>query len=728
MLRYALTIFISALLLFQVQPLVSKTILPWFGGTPAVWTTCMLFFQVLLLAGYAYAHVVSSRLARTRQVLLHLMIMAAALAVLPIIPNPGWKPDGTEAPTWRILALLAATVGLPYFVLSTTGPLVQAWFSLARPGASPYRLYALSNVGSLLALVSYPFLVEPLVPLRMQAVAWSVGFGVFVLLCAAVAVHLWTRARADHTPDRPTPATAPHDASPDDGPPGWDVRVLWIALPACASVLLLAITNHMCLDVASVPFLWILPLCLYLLSFIICFDNQRWYYRPLFAAVFAASLAAVCVLLALGADPGLKVQVAGYSIGLFVCCMVCHGELVRLKPSPRYLTSFYLCIATGGALGGVGVALVAPAVFCSYFELHIAIWCCGALFVVALFRDVFGPGSPRSAWRRWLTVGLSAVTLGVLAGALGAIAAYTVGRDLSVSRNFYGVLHVRQSDPADPQKNMYMLRNGHIDHGGQFVLPARRRLPTTYYGPKSGVGVLLRHYAGLRSVPELPWAPIGLPWSVRDVLRAAVGDQTGGGPTPAPIRVGAVGLGVGTVAVYGRPGDHFRFYEINPGVHRLATTRFTYLHDCLADWDVVMGDGRLSLEREPPHRFDVLVLDAFSSDSIPVHLLTREAFDVYVRCLKPDGVLAVHISNRYLDLLPVVRALAHHFHLDTAVIESDDDDAAGVYSATWVLVTANRSLLRTAAIRDATAEDDGTPPDPRYLWTDDFSNLFDVLK
>ncbi|NQT86236.1 hypothetical protein HQ560_05685, partial [bacterium] len=377
MLGFAVTIFISAFLLFQVQPLIGKYILPWFGGGPAVWTSCMLFFQMLLLGGYAYAHVIRTRLSQRTQVIVHVTLLAATLLALPIAPSEGWKPQGDENPALYILLLLAVTVGLPYFVLSATGPLLQAWFSVRHPGRSPYRLYALSNVGSLLALLSYPFLVEPAMALRSQSTTWSIGFGLFVAFCIVSALSMLRV--------RPTDADEA-GADEDSAPPGWGVCLVWVALAACGSTMLLAVTNQMSWDVAVVPFLWVLPLTLYLLTFIICFEFERWYYRPVFWPLLGLGAGAIVHLMFEGVRMPILFQVAGYAGGMFFCCMVCHGELVRLKPSPRYLTSFYLMVSAGGALGGLFVSLVAPAVFPMYLELHIGLWMtCALALVVYLY-------------------------------------------------------------------------------------------------------------------------------------------------------------------------------------------------------------------------------------------------------------------------------------------------------------------------------------------------------
>ncbi len=758
MLAYALTIFIGAFLLFQVQPLIGKYILPWFGGGPGVWTTCMVFFQVVLLGGYAYAHLTSRYLRPRSQAVLHLTLLLGALALAHITPGDAWKPHGDGNPTVEILALLTVCLGLPYFVLSSTGPLLQKWFSAAKPGASPYRLYALSNAGSLLALVSYPFLFEAHLTRKAQVVCWAAGFGVYAMCCGFCAVRLWRQ--------NPPCNSQCHDAS---SPSTFNlqtpasVRLLWLLLPACATLLLLATTNKMCQDVAVIPFLWVLPLALYLLSFIICFDNPRWYRRTPFALALIAALVAMCWALFQGTDASLRAQVIIYSAGLFVCCMVCHGELYRLRPEPSQLTGYYLMISAGGALGGLFVAVAAPLLFQDFYELHWGLLLCGLLFLVICLRERTGEdvrpwrwlgaalalaafagldqwlvwlGKQDSAFSgTWVTlsrVGLWGLLLGIVAFALArrrfqdfrywrwlacvcigcgwvalAIALQKQARHSNEetvyrSRNFYGTLAVCEYRKTDPTTHYYLLQHGRITHGLQFTDPERATWPVSYYGESSGVSLAVN----------------ALPKGSR--------------------HIGVVGLGTGTMAAFGRPGDTVRLYEINPEVQRLATSRFTYLSNCQAKVKVVMGDARLSLERELPQQFDLLALDAFSSDAIPVHLLTKEAFELYNRHLKPDGIIAVHISNRYLNLEPVVQNLARQFKYQLAIINFDEDEAMPddeedegsawwYYASTWVLLTRDDAILESPAIRSAAnAASTNTVAVP--LWTDDFASLFQILQ
>ena len=772
MAAYALTIFTGAFLLFQVQPLIGKYILPWFGGGPGVWTTCMLFFQVLLLGGYAYAHFTSRWLKPRTQAIVHLVLLAAALVFLPITPSDVWKPQGGGNPTLQILVLLAVSLGLPYFVLSATGPLIQQWFSRAKPGVSPYRLYALSNLGSLLALVSYPFFFETHFTRKIQAGLWAWGLVAYVLCCGFCALRLFkSEGRGQNSEGgAPAPAADPSHHAPRTTPlpslnpqPSTLNRFLWLLLPACASVLLLATTNKLCQDVAVIPFLWVAPLALYLLTFIICFDSPRWYVRFPFTLALIAALGGLCWALANGSELVMLKQVALYCGGLFICCMVCHGELYRLKPDPRHLTGFYLMIAAGGALGGAFVAIGAPLLFTDYFELHWGLFLCGLLFLLVCATDRSGPPSslvpppsPFDAAWRWLGCGLTLVAFGGLdrflvwlsehaktifkahftglrAGmwtilillvaswiarkkfrtfqywqfltctwlsvgmvALGVVL-WNQARDsgserVSRSRNFYGVLTVYEHEKKDPLSHYFLLQHGRITHGLQFVDPVQSTWPISYYGPDSGIGL------GVAALPA------------------------------GPRRIGVVGLGTGTVAAFGRAGDYLRFYEINPQVQAVATSWFSYLPKCLGKVEVAPGDARLTLEREPPQHFDLLVLDAFSSDAIPVHLLTREAFEVYGRHLNTNAIVAVHVSNHYLDLEPVVVNLARQFGYKLASIDFEEDtEEWWFYGSTWILLSHSEEILNRPAIRNA-AGTVNTKSTKVPLWTDDFASLFQILR
>ena len=706
MLQYAAPIFLGAFLLFQVQPLIARYILPWFGGTPAVWTTCMLFFQMLLLGGYAFAHFVSSRFRPRGQVLAQTVVLVLSLSLLglltlvwgvPIIPGSSFKPPDGSYPVLRILFLLAISVGLPYFVLSTTSPLLQSWFSRSFPGKSPYRLYTLSNIGSLLALLSYPFIVEPALALRAQAGIWSSLFVVFVLLYAYCAARVWSSCPEGDASGAPAGEACP---LPESGPrPALSTRTLWLALPALASILLLATTNQVCQEVAVVPFLWVVPLSLYLLSFIICFDNERWYCRRAYVPLLVIMVPLSAAMLLNRGDQSMKMQIVGYNLMLFICCMVCHGELVALKPSPKYLTGFYLAVSIGGAIGGLFVGVLAPLAFKGFWELHIALILCWLLGVGTLYyRESIWP-----AVSRRLSYFLMGATLCIpfIPSCLNKM--NPRAPDAFVTRNFYGLLKIKTETGKDPTDNINTLVHGRIIHGYQYQTPDLRRVACSYYGVQSGVGLgVLNHPR--RSNPDR---------SQRD------------------LRIGVIGLGTGSMAVYANKGDLIRFYDINPEVLHIARDSgyFSYLKDCPATVDVVLGDARVSLERElqqGSQRYDAIVLDAFSSDAIPAHLLTREAIEVYLKHLRDrDSLLIVHVSNKALDLVPVVYGLADHFGLNAALIAADSDEYT--YHSDWIILTRDQGFLDSPEIADATTRRDGS--EKRVgLWTDDYHNLFQILK
>jgi len=667
---FAIAILISAFLVFQVQPVVSKTILPWFGGSPGVWTTCMLFFQVVLFAGYTYAHITTKMLLPKHQGLLHFALILVALFFLPISLGTDWKPSGAENPTVWILLILAANVGLPYFLLCSTGPLLQAWFAAAIPDRSPYRLYALSNVGSLVALLSYPFIVEPSLTTRSQGTAWSLVFCGF----AAVGAYLSVR----HAKSERVPNPISFDACPS--PTKGCHRIAWLLLPAFASVMLLTTTNHVCQDLAVIPLLWVAPLSLYLLTFIICFDRESWYVRGLWSLGSAVLLVAISYARFSDVEWAMPIELTVFFAMMFFVCMVCHGELVRLKPAARELTAFYLMSSAGGALGGITVALLCPWVFNSHIELHIVLVTATAISSAVFLLDAKDKWLGDTPPRRCIgAMGYLSIFLFVGASQFGKATPQVIA---SV-RNFYGVLKIEETDEGKK------LVHGQIIHGFQFSGEDRKRRPTMYYNWHSGVGLTLKHFRN-----------------------------------GEPKRVGLVGLGCGTLAAYGRPGDYYRFYEINPDVAIIAEEHFSFLADCEARHNVILGDARVSMEREPDQDFDVLVLDAFSGDAIPTHLLTKEAFAIYQRHVMSDGVIAVHVSNRHLDLKPVVERLAREFGLSSVRIVTDRH-TLHIAPSHWILVSANRQFLESAEIREhakPAAHDIEFP-----LWTDQYNNVVQLL-
>ncbi len=687
MILYALTILVSAFLLFQVQPVIAKIILPWFGGSAAVWTTCLLFFQMVLLLGYLYSHAVIRYLKPRAQMLLHAGLLALSILVLPIYPDVSWKPLGASEPTLRILGLLAVTIGLPYFLLSTTGPLLQAWYARRFHGAMPYRLYALSNAGSMFALLSYPVLFEPSFTTHQQSGMWSWSYGLFAALCA------FTALKSNQAAAGTLPQTEAEDSVTPKAavPPTGKTYVMWLLLPAVASVLLIAITNHLSQNVAAIPFLWVLPLSIYLLSFILCFEGEGWYRRNPYLQLLAVALGsmAYAVSVDITSNVPIKVMIPLFCMGLFTCCMVCHGELASLKPDPKYLTHFYLTMSAGGALGGLLVGLLAPHFLNALYEMPVSLVACAALVSYVLRQDL------ELKWiRRWPGVVVTGVLTLALAGYVGWQIKQMVTGSRILVRNFYGGLKVKDSGEPGSLEATRSLTHGTINHGEEYLNIARRDLPTTYYGPNTGIGI-----------------------AIREKQKAGA------------VRIGIIGLGTGTTAAYGRLGDYVRYYEINPLVLELAKKEFFFLADCKAKLDVAMGDARLSLEQElkdgHAQNFDVLAVDAFSSDSIPVHLLTKEAMDLYFRHLRPDGILAVHISNRYLNLQPVLEGEVKATHKIARVVDTEDDDTQDVFGATWVLITSPATGFTGEPLSNSAPLDSQKTV---RLWTDDYSNLFRILK
>jgi hypothetical protein len=677
MILFASTILLSAFLLFLVQPIIAKQILPWFGGSSAVWITCLVFFQVLLLAGYTYAHVITRRFSLRRQTRLHIALLLASLLFLPIIPSAALKPTADADAALRILVLLAATIGLPYFLLSTTGPLLQKWVAPHFPEKSVYRLFALSNFGSLIGLLAFPFAVEPFATSTTQSMVWSAAYALFVGVCS------WSAWRVSR---REAPQVATMDAVPAPhgelaAAPRARDYLLWLAFSVLGSVVLLASTSHITQNIASVPFLWVLPLSLYLLTFVIAFEGRGgrgwyeqnwWLFITLLLIVgMAAGLSAARGVM----DVGLAVPL--YTLGMFMAVLFCNGELAHRKPAPQYLTHFYLMVSLGGALGGLFVGLIAPRIFPAYLELPLALVLLAGLAVVVAWRN------------KWLVGPAIVASLATLWYA-GEYLQFMRDDVVFMQRNFYGTLRVREQGSGDYQ--VRRLLHGVILHGEQFTISPDRLEPGTYYARTSGVG------------------------------RAIAARQAAG-----PVRIGVVGLGVGTLSAYGRTGDIVRFYELDPDVLALAKSHFGFLNAAPAQLEFVIGDARLSMERElaagTPQKFDVLAIDAFSSDSIPVHLITREAIRLYMQQLAPGGVLAIHISNRFLDLKPVLANIAAAEGLQVRLVSDHPAEPASMTD--WVLLSATAEPFKAEALQVA----EPIAPTPGFsLWTDQFNNLLDVLK
>jgi len=708
-LLFAAAIFASAFLIFLVQPMVGKRILPWFGGAPAVWTLCLAFYQTTLFAGYAYAHCVIRYVPPAFQLPLHGLLLSAALFALPVLPSAAWAPAGGSEPSRAILTMLSFHVALPFLALAATGPLVQAWFARRFPNRSPYPLYAVSNTGSLLAMLSYPFLLEPRLPLSTTGQLWSVAFGatgIGVLACA----HLSARGAAGEQRNLELPT----DGIPKPPRLGAGRVTLWFLLSACTVTLLMGVTNELCLDVASVPFLWILPLSVYLISFILCFRSERSNRRVPYLLMTALPLFYPAIIDFLGHGEGgilamadsIQGQIALLCLLLFGACMLLHGELHRLRPPARSLTTFYLCISGGGALGGIFVGLVAPRIFDDYNEFRLGLGLGCLLLLSARWHDSQGwlhRTAPRWRWA------VAASVTAILLSQLGLGGVDRPDELLLQERTFFSVLRIYQY--GEGEKEQRHLLSGTTLHGVQF--PSSERRPTSYYGELTGIGLALA-----QREPNEPSA------------------------------IGVVGLGIGTLAAYGRPGDRFRFYEIDPAVIRLArnTRYFSYLAHSLAELEIVEGDARVSLtselERDGEARFDILIIDAFTSDAIPVHLLTREAFELYGKVIKAKGLLAVHASNRRLDLTPLVARLGESTGFAVAAVATSAVGQHLSAQSIWVFLSRDRSrILSLMQFANARRQQPGIPEDAirlrefsaaeianTPLWTDDYSDLFGAME
>jgi hypothetical protein len=720
MFLFAISIFLSAFLLFQIQPMIGKFILPWFGGTPAVWSTVMLFFQVLLTGGYAYAYWLIARVRQQKQIIIHLALIGLAIVILiflsfswtsPITPDSSWKPADINTPVLDIFKLLVISVGLPYFILAANGPLMQAWFSRIFPNQSYARLYALSNFGSLLGLLAYPVLIEPNLSLRGQGWTWATGFTLFGLLTTWIAI----RSREVAPAPAPSLAKSAFDSSQLTPPPPFALMSLWILLSGTASLFLLSVTNQISQEVAVIPFLWILPLTLYLLSFILTFSGERGYHRKFYALLFITSVALTLFVMLNATSLHVYWQILAYSLLLLAACMLCHGELYLLRPAADHLTTFYLMVSIGGAFGGLFVSLIAPLVFNGYWEFFVGLAMTFSILLtilrgshVTLSEGSTFSGSQDSsvAEERSLRVTQNLTvrarfifTIFLLVTGMLAILSNTASGARYSKRNFYGVIRVHELIPDGSTESAYVMSHGITVHGLQFINPALRDLPTTYYVRESGAGLALQNHP-----------------------------RFGNG-----MKVGLLGLGAGTLVTYALPGDEYRLYEINPVVVDLAEGRgnyFSFLSDHQANIVTVLGDARISLEREladgNSQSFDVLVLDTFSSDSIPVHLVTKEAFELYLEHLAPDGIIAAHITNLHLDLQPVFWQLSQYYDLKIVRINYEGDSNGG-YASHWILLSRDPALLSIPAIQARAVDLNGYSTNIK-LWTDDYSNLFQILK
>ena len=678
-LAYGVAIFLSSWLLFLIEPIAGKRLLPLLGGSAAVWTACLVFFQCALLLGYFVAHVLVTRASTKGQTLAYIGLLLLSLGQLIY----GVRPElhaATARPITSVLWLLTVLIGLPFVTLSATSPLLQAWYarSMARGpagGVQPYRLFAVSNVGSLAALVIYPWLIEPRLSLRHQSVGLAIGLAVLVVVCTLIAAS----ARSGEGPAAGAPSVG-DAAGVADAPIAAADAVLWTSLAACGSLLLSAVTNHLSQNVATIPLLWVVPLIAYLLSFVVAFSSGGWHPRWLVLLLGVAGLAVAGHRLYRG-DLGrpIGVVVGSFTLALFVVCLFCHSELYRRRPAPSRLTAFYFCVAVGGAIGAIAVGILAPMLLNGNYEVVIGLCFAAVLGLIVTWDSGLFARVP------WATAAIVLI----------ALVYKQVGDDrvnaLLRVRNFYGTLNVTQVDDGQYHVPVRTLYHGVIEHGQQVFSTALGTAPTTYYGHPSGVGMAIDLCCGNRAR-----------------------------------RIGVIGLGTGTLAAYGRPGDVIRFYDINPAVERIARNYFAYVRNSQAHVDVVTGDARVSLANEPPQKYDVLAIDAFSGDAIPVHLLTSEALELYKRHLAPGGIIAFHVSNRYLNLPPIVQQLADHAGMKTAFISSDDDTPNDLYSADWVLVTDDSAFLAQPAVAKARLKI--TIPSGVRRWTDDYNSLLPVLK
>jgi hypothetical protein len=689
-LLYAATIFLSSLLLFLIEPIAAKQLLPILGGSSAVWLTCLVFFQTTLLLGYLYAHTLTrSTINNKWPTRAHLFVLAAALVTLVA---PDFTRINSTHPVRTIFLILATSIGLPFLLLASTSPLLQVWLARSESAAVRYRLFALSNLASFLALFLYPTLIEPNLTLHHQRLLWLAGFLVYAALLAQLT--LQARAAQPDTPRIQNPSTP---LEPPTQPPTHTTarhKLLWFLLPMAAAMQLTSITGHLTENIAAIPLLWMLPLAAYLLSFILAFEYPRLYrlQRSTIVRLLVVLLAALGYALS-KTDTSLPIAIgiAFFLAECFVACLFCHAETHALRPAHASQTTlFYLLIAAGGATGTFFIGIACPLLFSANYDLAIAFFVTAALALA-----VTGP----EGWT--MRVLWSTASAGLLLLAIMLHVAYS--RDaLLLTRNFYGSLRVKQTNHAPstnqpgPSANqltapLRMMLNGTIQHGTQIFSPQLSRTPTTYYASNSGVGLALTLCCQGR-----------------------------------PRNIGIIGLGAGTLAAYGQQGDSFRFYELNPNVEPIARNLFTYLRDSPAQTTVVPGDARTSLTNEQPQRFDVLVVDAFSGDAIPLHLLTTQAIAVYRRHLAPGGILAFHVSNQYVELAPEIALLAADAHLHAACIESAANPAQGAYRASWILVTSNAAFLTQPPIAESTVRIADVPG--TRLWTDDYSSLLPLLK
>lgn len=667
---FGTTIFLGAFLLFAAEPMAAKRLLPALGGSSAVWITCLVFFQTVLLLGYLYAHWLGRQSARLAGIL-HAGFLVLAAVMLVLVPLPDLS--GAASHPWTaIFEALSLTIGVPFLLLASTSPLLQLWFARQQDAKVPWRLFALSNAGSLLALALYPTVIEPHCTLATQRAAWTSAFLLYGALCGWLA---WRGRSAG------SPAATASQFDSLLGRASNRSRLLWFLLPAVGAMQLCAVTSHLSQNIAAIPLLWVLPLAAYLLTFIVAFDTPSLYRRWLVVRLLVVFLAALGYMLS-KTDVSLPIQIgiAFFLVELFFACLFCHAEVYALRPqNPSESTLFYLFIAAGGAAGTIFIGIVCPLLFDANYDVALAFLATAALALVVTLQSGWGQ---RLLW----SVGTGLLLILVI------LLHVVYARDALVEeRNFYGALRVKQSFVPPQAQVVRTLLNGTIEHGTQWFAPQFRRTPTTYYGTNSGIGLALRFCCGNR-----------------------------------PRNIGVIGLGAGTIAAYGKPGDRMRFYEINPAVLPIAQNVFTYLRESGAQLSFAQGDARISLTREAPQHFNVLAVDAFSGDAVPVHLLTTQAMKVYQRQLAPGGILAFHVSNQYLDLAPEIGLLAAASNMQARLVATPTNNTRGEYRATWVLVTNNAAFFAQPLVSAAILPVLLKPG--LQVWTDNYSSLLPILQ
>jgi len=678
---FLLPIFIGAFLLFQVQPLIAKTILPFFGGGAAVWTACLLFFQAFLLLGYLYAHLLFKLSSLRKQFLIHSLLLIFSLFFLPLGMSDESILIEDTSPLVGVLVLLAKSIGLPYLVLSATGPLVQRWFTLLYTDKMPYRLYSWSNLSSMLALLTFPFIFEPLFSIDAQSIFWSITYTLYAGTIAGVMVKL----------AKVLPKTVPSKLDKDSDVKMHRTRfLLWVILSALGVIFLVSTTNAMTQNIPPVPFLWILPLCIYLLSFVICFHSPKWYVTWYWFLLFIPTALIAIFMFYIGSQFDITSQIVIYSSILFTACMICHGELAKLKPNNNWLTHYYLSLAFGGFLGSMFVAFVAQNIFTQFLEFPLAIIAVFIVFALTQFQH-----------HKLLTrMGYASISLSIFCMlALWLLNEQYVKTDVFSARNFYGVLSVKDIEIEGVKERR--LIDGTTSHGTQYLAKKDQNIPLSYYRKNTGVAIALEQFSELNRNKN------------------------------KPLNVGLIGLGAGTLAAYGNHGDNYHFYELNPAVIDAAKRYFSYIDDAKADIKIIAGDGRVSLnkeliENEQGNGFDVLIIDAFSGDSIPQHLLTVEAMSLYWQHLAENGVIVVHISNSHLNLLPLMQGMANktgkslrYFNTKSTISHSHDTE--------WLWLTNNQQLLESTDTHRFQSEIN-IGNKALVIWTDNFSNLFSLLK